>query len=71
MTVENRVSSIESSYMGYLFRNRCTSFMMENMYFNNECRQRVKDILTNRITVSDALAELNKKYGVSENQNES
>ena len=48
-----------------------TSFMMENMYFNNECRQRVKDILTNRITVSDALAELNKKYGVSENQNES
>lgn len=58
MTVESRVSSIESS------------FMMENMYFNNECRQRVKDILTNKITVSDALAELNKKYGVSEKQNE-
>ena len=38
---------------------------MEMMLFDSECRQRVKKVLTNRMTVTDAIIELNKKYGVS------
>lgn len=53
MTIERKVSSIESS------------FRMENMNFDKECRMRVQGILSNKIIVADALAELNKKYGVS------
>ncbi|MBQ8038281.1 MAG: hypothetical protein IJ274_00150 [Lachnospiraceae bacterium] len=53
MTIERKVSSIEAS------------FKMENMKFDKECRARVKGILNDKITVADALAELNKKYGVS------
>lgn len=53
MTIERKVSSMESS------------FKMENMQFDKECRVRVKGILSDKITVAEAIAELNKKYGVS------
>lgn len=53
MTVERRTSSIEAS------------FSMESMPFDVECRQRVKNVLGRKISASDAIAELNKKYGVS------
>ena len=53
MTVDRRVSSIESS------------FKMEGMPFDAECRQRVRNILVKKISVSDAISELNKKYRVS------
>lgn len=58
MTVDKRVSSIESS------------FKMEDMQFDNECRKRVKSVLEEKISVSDAILQLNKKYGVSSNKNE-
>ena len=58
MTANRKVSSIESS------------FRMENMLFDNECRNRVRDIIEDKISVSDALLELDKKYGVSINNNE-
>lgn len=50
MTIERRINSIESS------------FKMENMKFDEECRTRVRIVLTQKISVSDAIAELNKKY---------
>lgn len=50
MTIERRINSIESS------------FKMENMKFDEECRTRVRNVLTKKISVSDAIAELNKKY---------
>ena len=53
MTVDRKVSSIEAS------------FKMENMQFDTECRQRVKNVLTKKVSVADAIAELNNKYGVS------
>lgn len=53
MTLKQKASSIEAS------------FNMENMKFDKECRRRVNGILANKITITDALAELNKKYGVS------
>ncbi len=53
MTVERKLSSIESS------------FNMENMSFDSACRRRVKGILEDAIKVPDAIAELNKKYKVS------
>ena len=53
MTINRRVSSIESS------------FNMESMQFDNECRKRVMDILEKKRTVADAIAELNRKYNVS------
>lgn len=53
MRVERKVSSIESS------------FKMENMQFDAECRQRVKNVLVKKVSAADAIAELNKKYGVS------
>lgn len=52
MTVDRKVSSIESS------------FQMENMLFDEECRKRVKDVLTKNMPVVDTIAELNKKYSV-------
>lgn len=58
MVMNRRVSSIESS------------FRMENMPFDDECRKRVKNILEDKISVADALSELNKKYGVSAKRNE-
>lgn len=53
MTIERKVSSMEAS------------FAMENLKFDNECRKRVKEVLTDKLTVSDAILQLNKKYGVS------
>ena len=52
MTIDRKVSSIESS------------FKMENMQFDAECRERVKNVLVNKVSAADAIAELNKKYGV-------
>jgi predicted RNase H-like nuclease (RuvC/YqgF family) len=53
MTIERKVSSIESS------------FSMENLKFDDECRKRVKAVLTGETTVTDAIKELDKKYRVS------
>ncbi len=53
MTTNRKLTSIESS------------FKMENIQFDKECRQRVQGVLSDKITVSDAIAELNKKYRVS------
>lgn len=53
MTVDRRVSSIESS------------FKMESMPFDAECRQRVRNVLTKKVSATDAISELNKKYRVS------
>lgn len=53
MIIDKKVSSIESS------------FKMENMKFDKECRTRVKGILSGKIVIADAIAELNKKYCVS------
>lgn len=53
MTIDRKVSSIESS------------FKMENMKFDEESRTRVKEVLSGKIVISDAIAELNKKYFVS------
>lgn len=58
MTVDRKVSSIESS------------FRMENMKFDNECRNRVAGILSGRISSAEAISELNKKYGVSKAKRE-
>ena len=53
MKIDRKVSSIEPS------------FAMENLYFDAECRSRVTKVLEGNVTVADAVAELNKKYGVS------
>lgn len=53
MTNDRKLSSIEAS------------FKMENMPFDSACRRRVKNVLNDRMTVADALAELDRKYGVS------
>ena len=58
MTIDRKVSSIESS------------FRMENMAFDDVCRTRVKNILEKKVTVADSIAELNRKYGVSQKKNE-
>lgn len=52
MIIDRKVSSIESS------------FRMEDMLFNGECRRRVEDVLCKNISAVDAIAELNKKYSV-------
>lgn len=52
MIIDRKVSSIESS------------FQLEDMLFNEECRKRVKDVLEKNISVADAIAELNRKYSV-------
>ena len=56
MTIDRRESSMESS------------FRMENMPFDVECRQRVRDVLGKKVSAADAISELNKKYRVSKNQ---
>ena len=58
MTIDRRVSSIESS------------FKMESMPFDAECRQRVRvrDVLGKKVSAADAISELNKKYRVSKKQ---
>ena len=48
MTVDRRVSSIESS------------FKMESMPFDAECRQRVRNVLTKKVSATDAISELNR-----------
>ncbi len=58
MTIDRKVSSIESS------------FKMESMPFDTECRKRVRDILIKKVSVEDAIAELNRKYCVSAQKNE-
>lgn len=58
MTVDRKISSIESS------------FRMENILFNGECRRRVEDVLAKNISAADAIAELNKKYSVLEQKME-
>lgn len=58
MTVDRKVSSIEAS------------FKMENMQFDTECRQRVRNVLTKKVSVADAIAELNDMYGVSAKRRE-
>lgn len=58
MKTERIVSSIESS------------FAMESFKFDDECRLRVKKVLEDKLTVADAIAELNKKYCVSSNRRE-
>lgn len=58
MTTERKVSSIESS------------FAMENLKFDDECRSRVKKVLEDKLKVADAIEELNKKYCVSLNRHE-
>lgn len=50
--IDRKVSSIESS------------FQMEDMLFDEECRKRVKDVLEKNMSVADAIAELNRKYSV-------
>lgn len=52
MIIDRKVSSIESS------------FQLEDMLFDEECRKRVKDVLEKNISVADAIAELNRKYSV-------
>lgn len=52
MIIDRKVSSIESS------------FRMENILFNGECRRRVEAVLAKNISAADAVAELNKKYSV-------
>ena len=58
MTIDRKVGSIESS------------FKMENMQFDAECRQRVRNVLAKKVSAADAIAELNKKYGVSSKRRE-
>lgn len=40
------------------------------MKFDDVCRNRVKNILEKKVTVDDSIAELNRKYGVSQKKNE-
>lgn len=53
MTIDRKVRSIESS------------FKMENMKFDKECRRRVTDVISGKISSTEAIAELNQKYKVS------
>lgn len=46
------------------------SFNMEGFRFDDDCRKRVENILESRLTVADAISELNRKYGVSQQDNE-
>ena len=58
MTVKRILSSMEAS------------FNMEGFQFDNDWRKRVENILESRLTVADAISELNRKYGVSQQVNE-
>lgn len=48
MIIDRKVSSIESG------------FRIEDTLFDEECRRRVKGVLTKNISVADAIAELNR-----------
>ena len=50
MAPERKLTNIESS------------FAMEDLPFDGECRDRIKKILKGTFTVQEAIAELNKKY---------
>ena len=50
MTPERKLTSIESS------------FAMEDLPFDDECRNRIRNILKGTLDVKDAIAELNEKY---------
>lgn len=50
MTSERKLTSMESS------------FTMEDLPFDEECRDRIKKILEGTLSVQEAIAELNKKY---------
>jgi hypothetical protein len=43
---------------------------MESLNFDDECKKRVQAVLTDKVTVSDAITELNKKYRVSAHSRE-
>jgi len=58
MTLERTVSSIESS------------FLMEDLAFDVECRKRVRGILSSELSISDAINELNIKYKVTSDYDE-
>ena len=47
-----------------------SSFNMESMPFDKECRERVRDVLIKKVSVEDVIVELNKKYCVSARKNE-
>ena len=50
MTPEIKLTNIESS------------FAMEDLPFDEECRDRIKKILKGTLSVQEAIVELNKKY---------
>ena len=52
MIIDRKVSSIESS------------FQMDSMLFDEECRRRVKDVLSKNTSAVDVVEELNRKYNV-------
>ena len=52
MIIDRKVSSIESS------------FQMDSMLFDEECRRRVKDVLSKNTSAVDVVEELNRKYSV-------
>ena len=50
MTPEIKLTNIESS------------FAMEDLPFDEECRDRIKKILEGTLSIQEAIAESNKKY---------
>lgn len=58
MEIERKVSSLEAS------------FSMENMQFDDACRNRIKNVLEGKVSITDAIAELNRKYSASSQQHE-
>ena len=50
MASERKLTNIESS------------FAMEDLPFDEECRDRIRNILKGTLDVQDAIAELNEKY---------
>ena len=43
---------------------------MENIKFDSESRKRVINVLTDKVSATDAIAELNKQYSVSSKRRE-
>lgn len=68
-TLDEVVTGMEQSEVnvpiGYI---PASSFKMESMPFDAECRQRVRNVLTKKVSATDAISELNKKYRVSKKQ---
>ena len=50
MAPERKLTNIESS------------LAMEDLPFDEECRDRIKKILEGTLSIQEAIAELNKKY---------